>query len=81
MNSTNKNPYESIARESLTEEAKVWFYFLSSVHLPSKNLSIVQKKEALLLYVILKGYKMNVGTTIETSIMNYYHSNYRGLIV
>ena len=26
--STRKNPHESIARGSLTEEAKVWFYFI-----------------------------------------------------
>ena len=78
-NSKKKNPYESITRGSLTEEAKVWFYFLSSVLLPSKHLSTVQKKEALLLYAILKGYKMNVGNIIETSILNYYRSNYRGL--
>ena len=29
--STKKIPYESIARGSLTEEAKVWFYFVSSI--------------------------------------------------
>ena len=27
-NATRKNPHESIARGSLTEQAKVWFYFL-----------------------------------------------------
>ena len=40
-NLTKKNPFDSIARGSLTEEAKVWFYFLSSVLLPSKHLSTV----------------------------------------
>ena len=39
--STKNNPYESIAIGSLIEEAKVWFYFLSSVLLPSKHLSTV----------------------------------------
>ena len=33
-----KTPYESIARGSLTEEAKVWFYFLNSILMPSKPL-------------------------------------------
>ena len=28
---TRKTPYESISRGSLTEEAKVWFYFVNSV--------------------------------------------------
>ena len=40
-NSTKNNPFESITRGLLTEKAKVWFYFLSSVLLPSKHLSIV----------------------------------------
>ena len=79
-NSTKKNPYESIARESLTEEEKIWFYFLSSVLLPSKHLSTMRKEEALLMYAILKGYKLNVGKIIEKSILDYYSSKYRGLI-
>ena len=79
-NSTKNNPFESITRGSLTKEAKVWFYFLSSVLLPSKHLSIVRKEEAILLYTILKGYKMNVGKIIEKSIVNYYCNKYRGLI-
>ena len=79
-NSTKKNPYESIARGSLIEEAKIWFYFLSLVLLYSRHLNTVRKKEALLLYAILKGYKLNVAKIIEKSIMNYYSSKYRGLI-
>ena len=78
--STRNNPFESIARGSLTEEAKVWFYFFSSVFPPSKHLSIVRKEEALLLNAILKRYKLNVGKIIEKSILKYYSSNYRGLI-
>ena len=35
-NATKKNPHESIARGALTEQAKVWFYFICSVILPSK---------------------------------------------
>ena len=79
-NSKRKNPYESIARGSLNEETKIWFYFLSSVLLPSKHLITVRKEEALLLYAILKGYKLNVGKIIEKSILDYYSSKYRGLI-
>ena len=33
-NSTKKNPFESISRGSLTEDAKLWFYFLASALLP-----------------------------------------------
>ena len=39
--STKKNQFESIARGSLIEEARVWLYFLESFLLPSKHLSIV----------------------------------------
>ena len=77
---TRKTPNESIARGSLTEEAKVWFYFVSSVLLPSKHLNIVRKNEAILLYALLKGYKINVGKITESSTMSYYIRNYRGLI-
>ena len=64
--STKKNPYESIARGLLIEEAKVWFYFKESVLLPSKHLSTVRHEEALPLYALLKGYKINVGKIIKT---------------
>ena len=74
--STKKNPYESIARGLLIEEAKVWFYFIGSVLLPSKHLSTVCQEEAILLYALLKGYKINVGKIIENSILNYYQSKY-----
>ena len=73
-NATRRNPRESIARGALTEPAKVWFYFLCSVLLPSKHLCTVRKKEAVLLYANLKGYKFSV------SIMSYYRGGYKGLI-
>ena len=79
-NATRKNPHESIARGSLTEQAKVWFYFLCSIILPSKHLSTVKEKEVVLLYSILKGYKFNVGKIIENSILSYYRGGYRGLV-
>ena len=64
----------------MTEEDKVWFYFICSVILPSKHLSTVREKEAVLLYVILKGYKFSVGKIIENSILSYYRGSYRGLV-
>ena len=79
-NATRKNPHKSIARGALTEPAKVWFYFLCSVMLPSKHLCTVREKEAVLLYSILKGYKFSVGKIIENSIMRYYKGGYKGLI-
>ena len=43
-------------------------------------LSAMRKNEAVLLYALLKGYKINVGKIIENSIMSYYKRKYRGLI-
>ena len=54
--------------------------FLCSVILPSKHLCIVKEKEAILLYVILKGYKFSVGKIIENSMLSYYRGGYKGLI-
>ena len=77
---TKKTLYESIAKGDLTEEAKVWFYFISSVLFPSKHLSIVRRNETILIYELLKGYKINVGKIIENSILSYSRSKCRGLI-
>ena len=77
---TKKNPHHAIKRGALTEEAKVWFYFICSVIVPTKHLYLVREQEAILLYAVLKGYKMNIGILIEESIRGYRHSNKRGLI-
>ena len=69
-----------INRGDLTEEAKVWFYFLASVLIPNKHVCTVREQEAVLLYAILKGYKVNAGAIIENSIMKYHEGNRRGLI-
>ena len=77
---TKKNPHYAINRGSLIEEAKVWFYFICSVIIITKYLSSVRDHEAMILYALLKGYKMNVGGLIEGSIRGYHLSNKRGLI-
>ena len=69
-----------INRGDLTEEAKVWFYFLASVLVPTKHVCIVREQEAVILYAIMKGYKLNAGAIIENSIMKYHEGNKRGLI-
>ena len=71
---------KTLNRGSLIEEAKVWFYFLASVFVPTRHLSTVREQEAIMLYAILKGYKLNVGIIIENSIMRYHEGNKRGLI-
>ena len=78
--STKKNPHESINKGSLTEEAKVWFYFIASVIIPTKHLSIIKEQEAIILYALLKGYKLDVGKIIKTSIRSFNKNVKRGLI-
>ena len=78
MEGNKKTPYDSIIRGSLTEEAKVWLYFLSSVLMPSKHLSTMRQGEAVLLYAILKGYKISLGKLIKKSIISYYSNNFWG---
>ena len=77
---TKKNPHHAINRGSLIEEAKVWFYFIASVIIPTKHLCLVREQEAIILYALLKGYKINVGGLIEGSIRGYHLSNKRELI-
>ena len=77
---TKKNPHHAIKRGALIEEAKVWFYFICSVIVPTKHLCSVREQEAILLYAFLKGYKMNIGILIEESIRGYHHSYKRGPI-
>ena len=77
---TKKNPHYAIKRGSLIEEAKLWFYFICSVIIPTKHLCSVKEQEAMILYALLKGYKMNVGGLIEGSIRGYHLSNKRGSI-
>ena len=46
--------------------------------MPSKHLSIVRREEEILLYTLLKGYKINVGKIIEKCILSYSESKCRG---
>ena len=79
-NSTKKNPHESIHMGSLTEETKVWFYFIGPVIILTKHLSTIRENEAILLYALLKRYKFDVGKIIETSIRTFHKIVKRGLI-
>ena len=71
---------KTINKGDLTEEAKVWFYFLESFMIPTKHVCTVREKEAIILYAMLKGYKLNAGAVIENLIMRYHEGNKRGLI-
>ena len=49
-----KTPCKSITRGDLTEEAKVWFYFINYVLMPSEHLRTMRREEAILLHALLK---------------------------
>ena len=70
---------KTINMGDLTEEEKVWFYFLASVMVPTKHVRTVREQEVIILYAMLKGYKLNAGAVIENSIMRYHEGNKRGL--
>ena len=46
--------------------------------MPTKHVSIVRQEEVILLYVILKGYKISLGKLIEQSILRYLSNNFKG---
>ena len=46
--------------------------------MPSKHVFTVREEEAILLYAILKGYKISFGKIIEISILSYQSSKFRG---
>ena len=75
-----KGAPRTINRGDLTEEDKVWFYYLASVMVQTKHVCTVREQKAIILYAILKGYKLNVVAVIENSIMRYHEGNKRGLI-
>ena len=47
---------------------------------PTKHVCTVREQEAIILYAMLKGYKINAGVVIENSIVRYHEGNKRGLI-
>ena len=75
-----KGEQKTINRGDLTEKAKVWFYFLASIMVPTKHVCTVREQEAIIIYAMLKGYNINAGAVIENSIMRYHEGNKRGLI-
>ena len=76
---TIRNAY--IDRGDLTESTKVWFYFVISVLIPSKHVSIVRQDRAKLLYALVKGFGLNVGKIVEQSILDYIENNFSRNII
>ena len=75
-----KGEQKTINKGDLTEEAKVWFYFMASVIVLTKHVCTVREQEEIIFYGMLKGYKINAGAVIENSIMRNHEGNKRGLI-
>ena len=48
--------------------------------MPSKHVCTMRQEEAILLYVVLKGYKISFWKIIEKSILNYQNSKFLGHI-
>ena len=58
----------------LIEVSKFWFYFVNSVLKPSKHVSTMRQGRAILLYVLVKGFELNVERIIKESILDYVES-------
>ena len=53
---------------------------MNSVLKPSKYVFIVRQDRALLLYVLVKGFELNVGKIVEESILDYEQGKFSGNI-
>ena len=60
-----------INRGDLTELGKVWFYFIYSVLKPSMHVLTVRQDHAILLYALVKRYRVDLGRFIKESILEY----------
>ena len=56
----------------------MWFHVLNYVLMPSKHVNTVRQEEEILLYAILKGFKISLGKLIERSILRCQSSNFKG---
>ena len=80
-NAPRKNPHKSITKGTLIEQAKVWFYFLCSIILPSKHLCTVREKEVVFFCKpSSRAISSVMEKMIENSILSYYRGGYKGLI-
>ena len=60
----------------LNETNKVWFHLINLVFKPSKHISTVRQDLALLLYVLEKGFELDLGKIIEEFIIDYAENNF-----
>ena len=64
----------------LTKINKVCFYLINSILRSSKHVSTVRQDCAILLYVLVKGFELDVGKIIKESILAYAESIFSGNI-
>ena len=69
-----------IEKGDLTKVVKVWFYCINFVLTPSKHVSTVRQDRTILLYALVKGFRLNVGKLVEQSILDYPKNNFSGNI-
>ena len=54
----------SVKASTLTKDAKIWYYFVGARFMPSLHLNDVTKDQAILIYCILSGKTINVGSIL-----------------
>ena len=52
----------SVKTSTLSKEAKIWHYFIGARFMPSSHLSDVTKDRAILIYCILTGKTIDIGS-------------------
>ena len=55
---------------TLSNRAKIWYYFLGARFMPSSYLSDVTQDRAILIYCILLGKTIDVGSILHASILH-----------
>ena len=60
----------SVKTSTLTKKAKIWHYFMGARFMPSSYLSDVTSDRAILIYCIITGKTIDVGSVMHSSILH-----------
>ena len=77
-NMSNGEAY-SVKTSTLSKEAKTWHYFVGARFMPSSHLSDVIKDRAILIYYILMGKTIDIGSILHASILHNIRGGSMGL--
>ena len=58
----------SVKASTLTKDAMIWYYFMGARFMPSSHLSDVTRNRAVLIYCIISGKTIDVGSIMHASI-------------